>query len=81
MYMYVCLSHFFFLCVFEQGFYRKGTALVGLERQEEGMEAFSRCLTLDPSFHSAKVSLTKVTIDIWNLSLKFPFKHCAISYL
>ncbi|XP_001180621.2 LON peptidase N-terminal domain and RING finger protein 3 [Strongylocentrotus purpuratus] len=43
-----------------KGFYRKGTALVGLERQEEGMEAFSRCLTLDPSFHSAKVSLTKV---------------------
>ncbi|XP_041484358.1 LON peptidase N-terminal domain and RING finger protein 3-like [Lytechinus variegatus] len=43
-----------------KGFYRKGTALVGLGRQEEGLEAFSRCLTLDPSFHSAKVSLTKV---------------------
>lgn len=71
--MYVCLSHFFFVCVLEQGFYRKGTALVGLERQEEGMEAFSRCLTLDPSFHSAKVSLTKVTIDYLEFVSKIPF--------
>ncbi|XP_071499371.1 LON peptidase N-terminal domain and RING finger protein 1-like [Diadema antillarum] len=43
-----------------KGFYRKGSALVGLNRNEEAMAAFLQCLTLDPSIHSAKVSLTKV---------------------
>lgn len=43
-----------------KGFYRRGNALVGLNRQEEAMESFLRCLTLDPSFHSAKGALTKV---------------------
>ncbi|XP_077984648.1 LON peptidase N-terminal domain and RING finger protein 3-like [Glandiceps talaboti] len=43
-----------------KGHYRKGSALLGLGRNEEAMIAFLQCLVLDPSNTSARKELAKV---------------------
>ena len=48
------------MCIFLKGYYRKGCALLSLNKKPEAAVAFLHCLARDPDKAGVKKSLAKV---------------------
>ena len=67
----ICLTNFCIIVhIFLQGYYRKGCALLGLNKKPEAAVVFLHCLARDPDKTGVKKSLAKVCNRITCL---FPF--------
>ncbi|XP_035681719.1 LON peptidase N-terminal domain and RING finger protein 1-like [Branchiostoma floridae] len=58
-----------------KGHYRKGMALIGMDRQEEAMSCFLQCLTLDPDVRPAQAELEKLLHNLLSPTSELPPLH------
>lgn len=47
-----------------EGYYRKGTALLHMEKKEEALKEFQRCLALNPHFTTARHEIEKILKEL-----------------
>ncbi|XP_072001634.1 LON peptidase N-terminal domain and RING finger protein 1-like isoform X1 [Engystomops pustulosus] len=47
-----------------EGYYRKGTALLHMEKKEEALKEYGRCLALNPRFAAARYEMEQILQDL-----------------